>query len=64
MNHILITPIKEKVSLEKSEVKWCFKCKQKVKHSLKNIVWDSDYYDPTTIWECVECKEDNTRFPQ
>lgn len=56
------TPVLEKVDLGESELKWCFKCKKRLIHKLKNIVWDSPYYDPTTIWECPSCLNDNTGF--
>lgn len=50
------------VDLGEESLKWCFKCRKRQLHKLKNKVWKSPYYDPTTIWECPKCKDDYTQF--
>lgn len=56
------TPELRRVDLGEEELKWCFACRKRLIHKLKNIVFDSNYYDPETIWECPSCLHDRTRF--
>lgn len=44
------------------EEKWCFRCRKRTRHERRLVT--QEWYEPTEIWVCPLCNEDNTEFPE